>query len=140
MKITGGCFCRAITYRAEIDETRIGICHCRDCQIFSGSAFRMSTLIEPGNFEFLSGTPKRFDKTADSGKVRTMAFCGECGTHLCSLPMGSDKDDPFISLRIASADQFPQLTPLFELFCKSQVSWLPALENTGRFEEMPDIG
>jgi hypothetical protein len=138
MEITGGCFCRAITYRAEIDENYVGLCHCRDCQLFSGSAFRTAAFVEPGKFEFLTGTPKHFEKTAGSGKVRTMAFCGDCGSHLCSLPSEASDSGAFISLRVASADQFDQLKPVFEVFCKSQVDWLPTLAGTRRFEEMPE--
>jgi hypothetical protein len=41
MKILGGCFCGAVQYEADIDKNRIGVCHCRDCQKFSGSAFRL---------------------------------------------------------------------------------------------------
>ena len=40
MDITGQCFCGAIQYEATVNEQMVGICHCRDCQIFSGSAFR----------------------------------------------------------------------------------------------------
>ena len=40
MHIDGGCHCGALTYEAEIDPARVGVCHCLDCQILSGSAFR----------------------------------------------------------------------------------------------------
>ena len=42
MKIDGACHCGYITYVAEIDPDKAGICHCTDCQTLSGSAFRMS--------------------------------------------------------------------------------------------------
>jgi hypothetical protein len=32
MKIDGGCHCGYITYVAEIDPDKVGICHCTDCQ------------------------------------------------------------------------------------------------------------
>ena len=42
MKIDGGCHCGYITYAAEIDPEKVGICHCTDCQTLSGTAFRVS--------------------------------------------------------------------------------------------------
>ena len=39
MKVTGGCFCSAIRYEAEVDENMVIICHCTDCQINSGTAY-----------------------------------------------------------------------------------------------------
>ena len=40
MKIDGGYHCGYITYEAEADPEKVGICHCTDCQTLSGSAFR----------------------------------------------------------------------------------------------------
>ena len=137
MQITGGCFCGELRYEADISGSPIGICHCRDCQIFSGSAFRMAVAVSPENFKVTKGTPKQFDKTAESGKIRRMLFCGECGTHLCSVPTELEQNS-FVSIRIASADQFDELTPMAELYCDSRVPWMPDLENTFQFPRMPE--
>ena len=42
MKIDGACHCGYISYLAEIDPEKAGLCHCTDCQTLSGSAFRVS--------------------------------------------------------------------------------------------------
>jgi Glutathione-dependent formaldehyde-activating enzyme len=39
MEIKGGCLCGAVRYKAEADPTSATVCHCRDCQKFTGSAF-----------------------------------------------------------------------------------------------------
>jgi len=39
MEIKGGCLCGAVRYTAEADPTNATVCHCRDCQKFTGSAF-----------------------------------------------------------------------------------------------------
>lgn len=141
MNITGSCFCGAVSYEAELDEGRVGICHCRDCQIFSGSAFRMASLTEPEAFRFTKGEPKYYNKRADSGAVRRLAFCGNCGTHLCSLPslQSPDTDAPsaYVSIRLATAREFPELRPEIEVFCDSRVPWLAPLEGSTQFPRMP---
>lgn len=145
MNISGACFCGAVNYEAELDEGRVGICHCRDCQIFSGSAFRMSSLTESEAFRFTKGEPKYYDKRADSGAVRRLAFCGDCGTHLCSLPSslpssqttGTDARPAYVSIRLSTAREFPKLRPAAELFCDSRVSWLTPLEGSAQFPRMP---
>lgn len=134
MEVTGACFCGAIKYRADIDEARIGICHCRDCQIFSGSAFRLACAADPGAFEIVEGSPRHFDKRADSGGTRRMVFCGDCGTHLCSRPVGTEG---YVSVRIATSSAFDQLAPVTEIFCDSRVGWLPSLEGARQFPRMP---
>ena len=37
MKIDGRCHCGFITFEAEADPDKTAICHCADCQSFSGS-------------------------------------------------------------------------------------------------------
>ena len=136
MQIAGSCFCGELRYEADITDSPIGVCHCRDCQIFSGSAFRMAVAVSPSNFKVTKGEPKQFDKTADSGKVRRMLFCGNCGTHLCSVPT-EEEDASFVSIRIATAEQFSELTPMAELYCDSKAAWMPDLENTFQYPGMP---
>ena len=44
MQINGNCHCGAVSFTAEIDPSRVMICHCTDCQVMSGSAFRTSSV------------------------------------------------------------------------------------------------
>ncbi len=39
MEINGGCLCGAVRYTADGDPTNATVCHCRDCQKFTGSVF-----------------------------------------------------------------------------------------------------
>ena len=61
MKIEGGCHCGHIKYEAEVDPAGAGICHCTDCQVFSGSAFRVvvSTPAESAPFRCYVGHASR---------------------------------------------------------------------------------
>src|SRR5258706_15752221 len=79
MHIDGGCHCGKITYTAEVDPEKVGICHCTDCQTLSGTAFRVSVAVTKENFH-LKGEPKIYLKTAESGAKRAQGFCPDCGT------------------------------------------------------------
>jgi hypothetical protein len=39
-KIDGHCHCGEIAFEAEVDPDALMICHCTDCQMITGSAFR----------------------------------------------------------------------------------------------------
>ncbi|WP_265571723.1 GFA family protein [Sphingomicrobium nitratireducens] len=136
MQVTGRCFCEDIEYEAEIDPALVGVCHCRDCQVMSGSAFRMVGAIDPSTLRFTRGQPTTFDKTADSGGIRRMLFCGRCGTHLFALP-GNDSATPYASLRVSTSDQFDRLPPKWEVYCCSKVSWLEPLDGAVQCDRMP---
>ena len=45
MKVDGACHCGELAYEAEIDPERIGVCHCGDYQILSGTAFRIAVRV-----------------------------------------------------------------------------------------------
>lgn len=92
MKIDGGCHCGYITYEAMVDPELVGICHCTDCQTLSGSAFRTVVFAPKDAFKLLTGKPKLYIKTAESGAKRAQAFCSECGTPVYSAEVG---DSPF---------------------------------------------
>ena len=58
MEIKGGCLCGAVRYTAEADPTSATVCHCRDCQKFTGSAFAALVRV-PKEAVTIEGTLKR---------------------------------------------------------------------------------
>ncbi len=121
MKVTGKCHCGAISYKAEVNPKHVIICHCTDCQEFSGSAYRTIAPARGDTFELLSGTPKHYVKTADSGTKRVQAFCPDCGTSLYST---SDEPNPeIIALRPATLDYRDDLPPQNQIWTSSAQPW-----------------
>ena len=75
MKVQGSCHCGHVTYEAEIEPERVSLFNCTDCQMLTGSAFRVSVPASKAQFRLLTGEPKVYVKTAESGAKRTHAFC-----------------------------------------------------------------
>ena len=125
MKITGGCFCRAINYEADVDPEMVAICHCTDCQINSGTAYGVVINVIDHNFSLLKGQLSFFQKIADSGARRDLAFCSTCGTRIFSKPR--DGLEGFFGLRLGTVDQRENLTPKRQIFSKSALSWVSDL-------------
>jgi hypothetical protein len=122
MKIDGGCHCGFITYEAEVDPGQVAICHCTDCQTLSGSAFRTVAFTRDGSFKLLSGRLKIYVKTSESGAQREQNFCPECGTSICSAPVG-DRSKTYI-VRVGTVRQRDQLVPKMQLWCRSSQQWI----------------
>ena len=127
MDVTGHCHCGAIRYRAVVDPDKVGICHCTDCQKLTGSAYRVSVPAPAETFALLSGKPKTYIKTADSGTKRIHAFCPECGTPVFATAVGPNP--PSYSLRVGGLDQREQLPPRRRIWCDSQLSWSQDIKN-----------
>jgi len=122
MKVNGACHCGHITYEAEVDPERSSICHCTDCQVLTGTAFRVSVPTLAGTFRLLSGTPSVYLKTtADSGAKRRHSFCPHCGS---PVYVTADEDNPPTrGLRVGGLAQREQLAPRRRIWCQSALSW-----------------
>lgn len=130
MHVDGRCHCGYVTYAAEIDPAAVSICHCTDCQVMTSSAFRIVVVARPGSFRLLTGTPKIYVKTADSGRSRAQAFCPECGTPLFSNATHGDADR--YGLRVGSIVQRAQLRPSQQIWCRSAYDWVDDIASLPR--------
>jgi hypothetical protein len=133
--IQGGCHCGAITYEAEINPDFVVICHCTDCQTFSGSAFRTAVYAAPGSFR-LSGVPKIYLKTTQAGTRHQQAFCPECGTPIYG--QGMDAGAP-ISIRVGTCRQRGELVPKVQVWCRSARSWVDQIASLPKVQEQPPL-
>ena len=125
MKIDGACYCGEVAYEADVNPESVTICHCTDCQATAGTAFRTIVPATAETFRVISGAPKTYVKTAESGNQRALAFCGICGTHVWASDAG---DDPGrISIRGGTVRQRDQLPPRRQVWCRSAQPWLAEL-------------
>ena len=126
MKIDGTCHCGFITYEAEIDPDRVYVCHCTDCQSITGSAFRWAVSVAEENFKLLSGEPKTYVKTADSGATSHQLFCPVCASPLYAVSIGEGPS--FFNLRLGTARQRALLPPKSQYWCRSSQHWAALTE------------
>jgi hypothetical protein len=123
MKINGACHCGAISFTAEIDPSRVAVCHCTDRQALSGSPFRAVVATSMQNFA-LKGRPKGYVKVAQSGNRRAQMFCAECGTPLYA----TEPENPTsVVIRLGCVEQRAQLKPARQLWQHSALPWLGEL-------------
>ncbi len=130
MKIDGGCHCGNISYAAEIDPDKVGICHCTDCQTLSGTAFRVSVPAARDAFTLLTGQPKIYVKTAESGAKRAQAFCPECGTPIYAA---AANDPQIFNIRVGTVRQRAELRPKTQGWCRSARDWVMDLRPVKQF-------
>ena len=135
MKVDGGCHCGEIRYEAEIDPGTVVICHCKDCQTLSGTAFRTVVASKQGTFRLISGTLKTYLKTAESGNKRELTFCPTCGTPIYSAPPGEGAK--VVALRVGSIHQRDQLVPTDQYWFRSSQRWLDDLQTIHRQDTQP---
>ncbi len=124
MRIDGGCHCGFISYQGEADPEKAGICHCTDCQVLTGTAYRVSVPVSETSFK-ISGEPAIYVKTADSGNKREQAFCPRCGSPIYATSPGPGPKT--YSIRLGTVRQRQQLMPMRQIWTRSKLHWVDDL-------------
>ena len=127
--ITGGCHCGAVRYEADVAPAHVVICHCTDCQSLTGTAFRTTVGATRDAVRMTEGEARTYAKRGDSGRVRHMHFCGDCGSPLFTT--GEGQDAATMGIRWGSIDQRDTLVPQGQIWRQSAVDWL------GRVDALP---
>ncbi|KAJ5197915.1 uncharacterized protein N7498_007032 [Penicillium cinerascens] len=92
MTLTGSCMCGDIHYSADVDEYLSALCHCTDCQKWTGGGFTSNAVVPRASLKVTKGTPSSYDAKGDSGKINKHFFCPTCGSSLYTeLEIMADK-------------------------------------------------
>jgi hypothetical protein len=117
---SGGCLCGGVRYESIGEPLFSLLCHCRDCQRQSGSAFIAAMRVPAEGFRVTRGAPRLYASTSDAGNRVTRAFCGECGAPLF-IRVSSRPD--IVGLRVGSLDDPSAFRPEAHIFVKSAQPW-----------------
>lgn len=100
---TGGCACGAVRYTTPHAPIFQNHCQCRDCQRRSGAGHGAWLSFASRGDMSIRGEAAHWQVAADSGNIKTHAFCPACGTpeyllfsampDLIAVPAGS-LDEP----------------------------------------------
>ena len=133
MRINGQCHCGKIEFEGTVDEANVLVCHCVDCQVFSGALTeqlffaKVKTLklkVKVGRKEYIKTTP-------ESGNIkRIQVFYRERGSQLygCNLARSG------YNVRIGCLDQRDSLSPVKHIFGTSAQKWVHNLDGCPWFK------
>ncbi|MFZ1742978.1 MAG: GFA family protein [Pontixanthobacter sp.] len=131
--ITGGCLCGEIQYEIDGDPVMQIACHCTHCQRQAGSAF--STIVgavEPALK--VSGEPKTYQDSGESGHAVWRQFCGSCGSPLFSKV---ETVPGLIFIKAGTLHDPSAFPPLAHIWTKSKQDWVE-LGNVPAFQKNPE--
>jgi len=126
---TGGCACGAVRYRLASDPFDAGWCHCRTCQLNSGSPAMVFASVPTGDFLFTQGEDVvgRFDSSDFGHRL----FCSRCGTPFL---MQVNHQPETVDFSIATLDEPDRVVPEFHIFYASRIGWAPAADDKPRHD------
>ena len=132
-EITGGCLCGRVRYTLSGEPAISGLCHCRNCQRYTGSAFEPVMVFPSANVS-IQGELKTYEDKGDSGKAVLRRFCPNCGSGI----IAEAEAMPNLAIILVGGFDDPSVfTPTMEIFCSSAQPWVHAGAERQRFPKMP---
>ena len=131
--VTGGCLCGKVRYNAEADPVFIGVCHCRNCQKESGSAFAIVVGV-PQTALIVQGELKTYTDKGDSGQPMYRRFCPECGSTVLDE---AGAMPGVLMVQVGTLDDPSWVKPTSQIYCDSAQPWVQLGGEWQRFPKMP---
>ena len=125
-KLTGECFCGAITYAIAGCLRDARSCHCSRCRKAFSAQASAYALVEKGGFEWVSGEHLLTSYVGKEGFG--LQFCSRCGSTLVGIYKGSVHG---VSLGCLNED--PQIEIGKHIFVGSKAAWEVMPENITQF-------
>ncbi|MDG2532458.1 GFA family protein [Sphingomonas sp. HITSZ_GF] len=122
----GGCLCGGIRYRLASEPTDAGWCHCRTCQLNSGSPAMAFATVPVADFVLLAGAD--LVGSVASSETGERRFCTHCGTPL----LMQDKGATTVDFSLATLDEPGRVRPGFHIFYESRIGWAEAGDDLPR--------
>ncbi|TAL03076.1 MAG: GFA family protein [Rhodospirillaceae bacterium] len=126
MAIEGGCLCGAVRYQISGKPVATAVCHCKNCQKQSGTAFSIVFSVKAKELS-VDGALSTFEDVGSSGAPVLRKFCGKCGSPILS-EIAALSHLRFI--KAGTLDDTSWLKPQIHIWCDSAQSWVerdPAL-------------
>ena len=116
---TGGCLCGTVRYRLASKPFDAGWCHCRTCQLNSGSPAMVFASVALADYGFEAG--EAAVRKVDSSSFGHRVFCGNCGTPLYTHV---DHQPDTIDFSVTTLDEPGRVSPGFHIFWSSRLPWM----------------
>ena len=132
---TGGCQCGTIRYEVSGEPLALYVCHCRECQKQSASAFGMSLIVRRSEFRVTRGTTKFWSRGTASGRTLKCAFCPDCGSRLWHETEGESET---VSVKGGSSGKPVDLGAAIHIWTTRKLPGVVIPSGNQQFPEEPD--
>lgn len=126
--LSGGCLCGKVRYTVSQPLQNIVACHCTHCQKTSGGGASFNAIVPTAAVSFVSGQPKLYADTAQSGNILKRYFCADCGSPIYSQ---REKTPEMMVLKVGTLDDSADMKLIMNIWTKSARPWMhidPATE------------
>lgn len=131
--ISGSCLCGEVSYEFSGSTKVFQYCHCTRCRKITGSAHASNIIIDPDEFNWLSGEDNigRFELA--EAKHFASSFCKTCGS---SLPWLTQSGKAVI-IPAGTLDQDPEVKPQHNIYYADKAAWYVNADDLIKYDALP---
>jgi len=131
--ISGSCLCGDVTYEFSGPAKVFQYCHCSRCQKITGSAHASNIIIDPNEFNWLTGEDNigRFELA--EARHFASSFCKTCGS---SLPWLTQSGKAVI-IPAGTLDQDPGVKPQQNIYYADKAAWYVNADDLIKYDALP---
>ena len=126
---TGGCLCKAVRFQLDSEPYDAGWCHCRTCQLNSGSPAMVFATVPLADYRFTEG--EAAVRSFPSSSFGHRAFCGRCGTPLFTRV---EHQPDTVDFSLCTLDEPGRVRPGFHIFWSSRVDWMECDDGLPKYD------
>lgn len=135
--IVGGCLCGGVRYEGEIEPVLIAVCHCRDCQKHTSSAFSVLVVLPEGVLRTEGLELSDFEHAGGSGQPVVRRFCRGCGSPVVAgVAVTPERERPMAGTLADTSRVRPQMN----IFCSGTQPWVSMDEAVPAYPGAPPLG
>ena len=132
-KISGSCLCGEVTYQFAGPVKVFQYCHCSRCQKFTGSAHASNIIIDPIQFQWISGENSVGRFELPEAKHFATSFCKKCGS---SLPWMTQSGKAVV-IPAGTLDDDPKARPVHNIYYSNKAPWYEEVGVLAKYRELP---
>lgn len=117
--LKGRCLCGAVKFEVKESFKAFYLCHCKQCQQLTGSAFASNIFTDPGNIVWLKGK-EQVSVYEHPTRGFSKAFCKCCGSAVPFI----NKSGKSLVIPAGSLTDNPRIIPEASIFNSEKPCWL----------------
>lgn len=135
LPISGGCQCGAVRYRITAEPIVFYLCHCRECQRQTSSAFGESLRLRANDLK-IDGRLETVTRISEAGRMREGHFCPGCGVRI----FHGTKESAEINVKAGTLDDTSWLVPAGHIWTRSMQRFMRLEADDLCYEGQPTDG
>src|SRR4051812_26094246 len=117
-RYTGGCVCGDVRYEIRARPLMMFKCHCRTCQMVTGSGYTPVVLVAAKAFRLTQGALTHYSTDSIRDGQNKRGFCGRCGSRISGA-----ESERWLGITASSLDDPKIFQPQFEIFTSHAQPW-----------------